>query len=56
MERRPLLSQKRIMEVKSEYTYNKQLEQNQCKKQQVEQDGYQFDFWICDKKAIVERK
>lgn len=49
-------SQKRIIEVKSEYTYNKQLEQNQSKKQQVEQDGYQFEFWICDKKTVVEKK
>ena len=49
-------SQRRIIEVKSKYTYEKELAQNQCKKQQVEQDGYQFEFWICDKKAVVERK
>jgi hypothetical protein len=49
-------SQKRIIEVKFKYTYEKQLEQNQSKKRHVEQDGYQFEFWICDKTSIVERK
>lgn len=49
-------SQKRIIEVKSPYTYEKQLNQNHCKKEQVERDGYTFEFWICNKKAIVEKK
>jgi hypothetical protein len=48
--------QKKIIEVKSPYTYNKQLDQNHCKKNQVIQDGYIFEFWICDKKKIIEKK
>jgi len=48
-------SEKKIIEVKSPYTYNKQLEQNHCKKDQVVQDGYTFEFWICSKKDIIER-
>ncbi len=48
-------SQKKIIEVKSPYTYNKQLEQNNCKKDQVVQDGYTFEFWICSKKDIIEK-
>ena len=48
-------SQKKIIEVKSPYTYNKQLEQNHCKKDQVVQDGYTFEFWICSKKDIIEK-
>jgi hypothetical protein len=47
-------SQKRIIEVKSPYTYKKQLEQNHCKRAQVMKDGYTFEFWICDKKKILE--
>lgn len=47
-----IASQKRIIEVKSNYTYNKQLDQNICKKLQAISDGYQFEFWICNKKAI----
>lgn len=48
-------SQKRIIEVKSEYTYNKQLEQNHCKREQVIKDGYTFEFWICNKKEVIEK-
>jgi hypothetical protein len=48
-------SQKKIIEVKSPYTYNKQLEQNHCKKNQVVQDGYTFEFWICSKEELIER-
>jgi hypothetical protein len=51
-----LPDQKRIIEVKSKYTYERQLEQNHCKKAQVEKDGYHFEFWICDKKTVVEKK
>ncbi len=47
-------SQKRIVEVKSPYTYKKQLEQNHSKRDQVMKDGYTFEFWICDKKKILE--
>ena len=46
-------SQKKIIEVKSPYTYNNQLEQNHCKKDQVVQDGYTFEFWICEKTKII---
>jgi hypothetical protein len=49
-------TQKRIIEIKSPYTYNKQLEQNECKKVQSIQDGYLFEFWICSKKEIIEKK
>jgi hypothetical protein len=48
-------SQKRIIEVKSDYTYNKYLEKNQCKKAQVLKDGYKFEFWICNPTKIVEK-
>ena len=49
-------SQKKIIEVKSPYTYQKQEEQNECKKKYVLGDGYQFEFWICDKKTILEKR
>ena len=48
-------SQNKIIEVKSVYTYNKQLEQNMCKKEQVIKDGYIFEFWICNKKEIQKK-
>jgi hypothetical protein len=48
--------QKKIIEVKSSYTYNKQLLQNNAKRDQVLLDGYAFEFWICDTKRIVEIK
>ena len=34
----------KYIEVKSPYTYNKQLEQNNCKRDQVIKDGYTFEF------------
>lgn len=49
-------SQKRIIEVKSDYTYERQLEQNHSKRDQVIKDGYTFEFWICDKKKVVEKR
>jgi len=49
-------SQNKIIEVKSPYTYNKQLEQNMCKKEQVIKDGYIFEFWICNKKMIETKQ
>lgn len=49
-------SEKRIIEVKSPYTYTQQLEQNNCKRDQVINDGYTFEFWICNKKSILEKK
>lgn len=48
-------SRQLLIEVKSDYTYKKQLEQNQCKREQAVKDGYTFEFWICDKKKIVEK-
>ena len=48
-------SQNKIIEVKSPYTYHKQLEQNICKKEQVIKDGYIFEFWICNKKEIEQK-
>ena len=51
-----LPSHKKFIEVKSPYTYNKQLLQNNAKRDQVLLDGYIFEFWICDKKSIIEVK
>ena len=48
-------SQKRFIEVKSPYTYQKQLEQNNCKRDAILRDGYTFEFWICSKTAIIEK-
>lgn len=49
-------SQKRIIKVKSTYTYEHQIEQNECKKKYAIQDGYAFEFWIYDDKKILEKK
>lgn len=43
-----LPDKKKIIEVKSPYTYNKQLEQNHYKRNQVVADDYTFEFWILD--------
>jgi hypothetical protein len=51
-----LPSEKKIIEVKSPYTYNKQVEQNHCKRDQVIADGYTFEFWICEKTKIIEKR
>ena len=48
--------QRKIIEVKSPYTYNKQLAQNNAKRDQVLLDGYAFEFWICDKNTDLEIK
>jgi hypothetical protein len=48
-------SQKKIIEIKSDYTYRFQQEKNNCKRDAVLQQGYQFEFWICDPKKIVLR-
>jgi len=50
-----LPAQKKIIEVKSPYTYNKQLQQNHSKRDQVVKDGYTFEFWICDKTKILQK-
>jgi hypothetical protein len=47
-------SEKRIIEVKSTYTYKKYEEKNKCKQKQVIDDGYIFHFWICSDKKILE--
>jgi len=49
-------SQNKFIEVKSPYTYNRQLAQNECKAAQVIKDGYSFEFWICSKTDILEIK
>jgi hypothetical protein len=51
-----LPDEKRIIEVKSDYTYRFGLEQNLCKKKAVEAAGYTFEFWICNKKELVEKR
>jgi hypothetical protein len=51
-----LPAEKKIIEVKSPYTYNKQVEQNHCKRDQVMADGYTFEFWICEKTKIIEKR
>jgi len=48
-------SQNRFIEVKSQYTYNKFLEQNKAKEKQMLENGYVFEFWICTKKEITEK-
>jgi hypothetical protein len=48
--------EKKIIEVKSEYTYKMTLEQNLCKKKACEDAGYTFEFWICNKKAVVDKR
>jgi len=47
--------EKRIIEMKSTYTYRRQLEQNRCKRDSVLAEGYSFKFWICDNKQILRR-
>lgn len=47
-------SQNKIIEVKSDYTYNKTLEQNKCKMKKCVEDGINFEFWICDPNNIIK--
>jgi hypothetical protein len=42
-------SNHKIIEVKSEYTYNLHLQQNLIKKESCIEQGYDFEFWIYDK-------
>jgi hypothetical protein len=44
----------RIIEVKSTWTYDKDLEKNLAKKQACLDQGYQFEFWICSDKELLE--
>ena len=43
----------KFIEVKSKYTYLNQREQNQTKRACVLGMGYEFEFWICDKKEVL---
>lgn len=47
-------SEELIIEVKSYYTYEKDLEKNLAKKQGCIQSGFNFQFWICSEKNIEE--
>ena len=46
----------KIIEVKSIYTYLKDLEKNLCKMKQVEKSGYIFEFWIFHKNILLTKK
>jgi hypothetical protein len=41
-----------IIEVKSQYTFTKELDKNFAKKIACLEQGYKFEFWIYDKKGI----
>lgn len=43
-----------IIEVKSTWTFEKNLKVNLLKRDAVLQLGYNFEFWICSKKSVVE--
>ena len=47
-------TQRRIIEVKSTYTYRKELEKNRAKRNQVMADGYMFELWICSKTKVLQ--
>jgi len=47
-------SENRIIEVKSTWTYKKDLEKNLTKQQACLDYGYNFEFWICSDKEILE--
>jgi hypothetical protein len=44
-------SENKIIEVKSDYTYNLELEKNILKKESCLSIGFNFEFWIIDKKG-----
>lgn len=46
-------SENLIIEVKSEWTYKKDLEKNLKKRDTCLELGYKFQFWICDKKQVL---
>lgn len=43
-----------IIEVKSRYTYEQELEKNQLKRQACLDQGYDFEFWICSATEVLE--
>jgi hypothetical protein len=45
--------QRRIIEVKSTYTYRTELGKNRAKRDQVMADGYTFEFWVCSKTGVL---
>ena len=50
-------SENKIIEVKSDYTYNLELEKNLLKKESCLSIGLNFEFWILDKKGkLIEIK
>jgi hypothetical protein len=44
----------KIIEVKSVWTYEKELAKNLAKRQACLDQGYQFEFWICSDKELLE--
>jgi hypothetical protein len=44
----------KIIEVKSTYTYESDLERNLLKRQACLDEGYLFEFWICSNKEVIE--
>lgn len=48
-----LPQENKFIEVKSKYTYLNQREQNQAKRECILGMGYEFEFWICDKKEVL---
>jgi hypothetical protein len=44
----------KIIEVKSTWTYEKDLEQNLAKRQACLDQGYSFEFWICSNKELLQ--
>lgn len=45
-----------IIEVKSEYTFNNDLQRNIEKRNACIRNNFNFEFWICDKNKIIEIK
>ena len=48
-----IISENKIIEVKSNYTYRKDYEKNQLKKEASINAGYKFEFYIWDLKQII---
>ncbi len=44
-----IISKDKIIEVKSDYTYNCEIEKNTLKAKACIDQGYDFEFWIIDK-------
>lgn len=49
-------SEHKIIEVKSQFTYDLQLEKNKLKAQACLNLGFQFEFWIIDRKDTIKIK